>query len=751
MTTSRSRGNHIVVRSGASRPKGLRRGPKAARACYSAPVRRLLPLMVLLAACGSSPPGGGRKPTSRVVQIDIDDHGLAGLWMANAPNIKGLIAARHARLLARGRPDAQQPEQHVAAHGAVPRRDERAGERVAVAQLGFAPPVELPGLVDGRLHLLRQQPAAHARRQPVPGRAARRACARAYFGSCRRSRGRPTTSTSRSSATSLGSITVDAAAGEAAAHDGPALPAGRRRQLPPRRTGRGRRGRRPLHHPRRRGRIRPAPTRPTRSRPTCSSGTSSPSTTIRRSQSGASGPAIVQVVEEYDAAIGEVLRRWRSKALLDDTNILFTLDHGKVDTHNQVVLGTHGQDRSSARRPTGSSARPWRPWGPRSGSRPPTTRILNEDGDAQIYARVDGAGTPAGAARQQEVTHALLTLDPERRDPRPRLTRTMTADGAMGTRRFHDLRGSGPNQADIVVFPVDDWTLNQVDATNATPGPFVEHARLPLRTARRLLRRRALRAARSWPGRRSSRACCCPHPVEHPEVARRRRGRWASCASRRRRAARSRGARGRSRRGGAAARGAGERARGRARGGGLRRRGGARRSRRDGRRHHRRRRPLRRRGVRRPDARRRGGAAAARWPPRARASRTPGRAAATAGHRVPVAHRRLPGRATVDLDGRGRSRADRAAGRGAARDAATREPRRQSIRATRPGAQPQSFPDESLFAAARAAGLTTALIGQPRLPSAAPPRRRRGRLHADRRRRRGGGRERAARAASRVR
>src|SRR4051812_42126293 len=34
------------------------------------------------------------KPAShgRVIEIDIDDHGLAGLWMANAPNLKGLIA-----------------------------------------------------------------------------------------------------------------------------------------------------------------------------------------------------------------------------------------------------------------------------------------------------------------------------------------------------------------------------------------------------------------------------------------------------------------------------------------------------------------------------------------------------------------------------------------------------------------------------------------------------------------------------------
>ena len=47
-------------------------------------------LAILRGACGggSSPKG----PKGHVIEIDIDDHGLAGLWMANAPNLKGLIA-----------------------------------------------------------------------------------------------------------------------------------------------------------------------------------------------------------------------------------------------------------------------------------------------------------------------------------------------------------------------------------------------------------------------------------------------------------------------------------------------------------------------------------------------------------------------------------------------------------------------------------------------------------------------------------
>src|SRR5205807_838188 len=44
---------------------------------------------------------------------------------------------------------------------------------------------------------------------------------------------------------------------------------------------------------------------------------------------------------------------------------------------------------------------------------------------------------------------------------------------------FHDFRANSPNQADIVLFPRDDWTLNQVDANNAAPGPFREHTQFP--------------------------------------------------------------------------------------------------------------------------------------------------------------------------------------------------------------------------------------------------------------------------------
>ena len=50
----------------------------------------LAALLAGAAGCGGS--GGPQGPKGHVIEIDIDDHGLAGLWMANAPNLKGLIA-----------------------------------------------------------------------------------------------------------------------------------------------------------------------------------------------------------------------------------------------------------------------------------------------------------------------------------------------------------------------------------------------------------------------------------------------------------------------------------------------------------------------------------------------------------------------------------------------------------------------------------------------------------------------------------
>jgi hypothetical protein len=94
----------------------------------------------------------------------------------------------------------------------------------------------------------------------------------------------------------------------------------------------------------------------------------------------------------------------------------------------------------------------------------------------------------------------------------------MTADGAMGTRRFHDARGSGPNQADILVFPLPDWTLNQVDSSNATPGPFVDHAGEPYgRHGGFSVDELYVPLVLAGPAFKQG--VMLPHPVEHPEVA----------------------------------------------------------------------------------------------------------------------------------------------------------------------------------------------------------------------------------------
>jgi len=48
--------------------------------------------VALAGATGCGGGAGQTGPKGHVIEIDIDDHGLAGLWMANAPNLKGLIA-----------------------------------------------------------------------------------------------------------------------------------------------------------------------------------------------------------------------------------------------------------------------------------------------------------------------------------------------------------------------------------------------------------------------------------------------------------------------------------------------------------------------------------------------------------------------------------------------------------------------------------------------------------------------------------
>ncbi len=142
---------------------------------------------------------------------------------------------------------------------------------------------------------------------------------------------------------------------------------------------------------------------------------------------------------------------------------------------------------------------------------------MNEDGDALIYARVDGAGTEAGAAAQTEVAHRLVALIQSGALTGVDTTRTMTADGYLGTRRFHDFRANSPNQADVIVFPKDDWTLNQVDASNSLPGPFQQYPGAYARHGG--FSADELYVPLILAGPAFKQGMLLPHPVEHADVA----------------------------------------------------------------------------------------------------------------------------------------------------------------------------------------------------------------------------------------
>src|SRR4029079_13820523 len=107
---------------------------------------------------------------------------------------------------------------------------------------------------------------------------------------------------------------------------------------------------------------------------------------------GTDSAEVAAIIEDYDAGLGELLAALTERKLIDDTNILFTLDHGKVDTHKQVLLDSQLAALVTAQ-------------GAASGLDTSSYAIRNEDGDAQIYARPSGPGTAEGAVAQTDVTH----------------------------------------------------------------------------------------------------------------------------------------------------------------------------------------------------------------------------------------------------------------------------------------------------------------------------------------------------------
>ncbi len=481
---------------------------------------------LLASACG----GGSKSTTTpppfatHTIEIDIDDHGLAGLWMANAPNLKGLIARGTFAFSRVVVPTHSNQNNMALITGQYPDGDNVPANAWLSRTQNFGPPINLPGLSIGdytdygRNPLLTRGDSVYHAVQRAGGRTA-------YFGQLPPfEAGADEVHLSIVGAT-FGATTITAPFAMGLLtdilHYPKAVVAGYHLDGPP-----------PAGESYLTFTLRNAAAfiRATTAQAPL------PSYMFiwdfiaidddPTSSYGADGNAIVQVVEEYDAALGDVLAALQEKSLLDSTNILFTLDHGKVDTHNQVALGSHGESTDTTGATIAADGQLGAlvaAQGAALGITPADYAILNEDGDAQIYARVAGAGTDAGAASQATVTHALLSLIQSGQIQGLDITRTMTADGAMGTRTFHDFRGSSPNTADIVVFPIDDWTLNQVDASNAQPGPVRRARAVPLRPPRRLLRRRALRAADPGrPGVQAGRAG--PAPGRAPRRRRNRGG-----------------------------------------------------------------------------------------------------------------------------------------------------------------------------------------------------------------------------------
>jgi len=471
-----------------------------------------LPLTLLVTAC-SGPPGM-RAPSTHTILIDIDDHGLAGLWLAKAPNIKGLIARGALAYSRVDIPTHSNQNNMSLLTGQYPDGTNVPANAWLSRTQGFAAPVSLPGLSTGD-YLFYDKNPLRTRGDSLYEVARRAGLRSAYFGELPPFEGTADDVYLTMIGAKLGPVSVTPELARQLFTDGLDYPPAVVDRF--HFEGPGDADEDIVHFTIRLAAdiVRAAPS------PDAIPGfmfvwdflalDDDPT-----SRTGAGGPDIVRSVEDYDAAIGALLGALEAQGILESTNILFTLDHGKVDTHRQVVLGTHGETATSAA--DGQLAAAVAAMGPALGVTPSDYALVNEDGDAQIYAAVDGAGTPAGAARQHAVTHALLTIVQSGAIEGLDTSRTMTADGDLGTRRFESVRGAGPHQADILVFPADDWTLNQVDATNAAPGPFVEHTGAPYgRHGGFSVDELYVPLVMAGPA--FKRGVVLPHPVEHAEVA----------------------------------------------------------------------------------------------------------------------------------------------------------------------------------------------------------------------------------------
>ncbi len=468
-----------------------------------------LALAALALGCGG---GGSPAPTSHVIEIDIDDHGLAGLWMANAPNIKGLIARGTLAFSRVVVPTHSNQNNMSLLSGQYPDGNDVPANDWLSRTGGFVSPVSVGGELSVGDYALWDKNPLRVRGDSVYTATHAAGGRSAYVGELPPFEAGADdvhlTTVGTVFNTPLGPLTVD----ETTAKNILTMSFGYPQNVADGYSYDG-----------------PPESGETQTRFTLRDAADyvrahglpafmfvwdfvalddDPTSTY-----GADSPQIAQIIEDYDGGLGALLDALDAKGLTASTNILFTLDHGKVDTHNQVVLGSHGGANADGQLGALVTAQ-----GAAMGLDTSSYALLNEDGDAQIYAVVDGAGTAAGAAAQADATGKLLALIQSGAITGLDTTRTLTADGALGTRSFHDFRATSPNQPDIVVFPQDDWTLNKVDATNTAPGPFQEHTQYPYgRHGGFSADELYVPLIMAGPAFKSG--VLLPHPVLHPEVA----------------------------------------------------------------------------------------------------------------------------------------------------------------------------------------------------------------------------------------
>src|SRR6185312_10379625 len=375
--------------------------------------------LALAVGCGENRPPG---PSNHVIVIDIDDHGLAGLWMANAPNLKGLIARGTLAFSRVVVPTHSNQNNMAILTGQYPDGDDVPANDWLSRTGGFVSPISVAGdLAVGDYAAWDTNPlrvrgdSLYGATSAVGGRSA-------YVGEL------PPFEAGADDVhlsivgtmfqTTLGPLTVDATTAKNILTMSFGYPsdvaAGYSYDGPPDA------GETQTHFTLRdaadyvRNHGLPAtmfvwdfvaldddPT----------------------SAYGADGPQLAQIIDDYDDALGRLLTALDDKKLTASTNILFTLDHGKVDTHNQVALGTHGGASADGQMAALVAAQ-----GPAVGLDSSSYALLNEDGDAQIYAVVPGAGLADGAAAQADVTHKLLALIQSGAIVGLDTTRTLTAD-----------------------------------------------------------------------------------------------------------------------------------------------------------------------------------------------------------------------------------------------------------------------------------------------------------------------------------